>query len=79
MTYAYPITSGNDSYEHYGTDPLSVSPSAGDDYFFTNTANAPLESDDGNDKLSYTQAGRSVSIDMINGSTSVQAIDQTFG
>jgi Ca2+-binding RTX toxin-like protein len=105
MTYSYPVTSGNDTYEHYGTDPLSVSPSAGDDYFFTNTANATLEGGDGNDTLiggngndyldggngddyldgglgtdtlSYTQASGPVSIDMINGSTSGAAGNDTF-
>ncbi|HCF28525.1 MAG TPA: calcium-binding protein [Cyanobacteria bacterium UBA11049] len=44
-------TSGNDSYDHYGSDALIAYGYGGDDYFWGNTANDSLFGDDGNDIL----------------------------
>lgn len=46
-----PGTSGNDSYNHYGSDSLTAYGFQGDDYFWGNTANDWLYGDDGNDIL----------------------------
>lgn len=44
-------TSGNDSYDHYGSDALIAFGSSGSDSFWGNTADDSLYGDDGNDTL----------------------------
>ena len=44
-------TSGNDSYDHYGSDALIAFGSSGDDFFWGNTADDTLYGEDGNDIL----------------------------
>ena len=44
-------TSGNDSYDHYGSNALLAYGYGGNDYFWGNTANDTLYGDDGNDTL----------------------------